>query len=79
VIAAAEAGPAEIVEHERSGLLVEPGRPDLLADAICRLLADAPLRERLVRGGLERARTFTADVTANRFAGLIDDVSRVHR
>jgi glycosyltransferase involved in cell wall biosynthesis len=44
-------GVAELVEHEVSGLLVRPARPDLLAGALARLLADAELRQRLGREG----------------------------
>jgi glycosyltransferase involved in cell wall biosynthesis len=40
-------GIPEIVEHEKTGLLVEPEDVQALADAISRLLEDEPLRTRL--------------------------------
>ena len=46
-----------------AAVLVEPGRPDALADGIQRALAD---RERLVAAGLERARRFSWTETARR-------------
>lgn len=51
VVATAIAGVPELVEHERSGLLVPPARADLLAAALARLLADDALRDRLGREG----------------------------
>lgn len=41
------AGPADIIEDGRNGCLVPVEDPDALARAMKRLLADAPLRERL--------------------------------
>ena len=40
-------GVVEAVEHERSGLLFEPGNPEALADALARLASDDALRLRL--------------------------------
>jgi glycosyltransferase involved in cell wall biosynthesis len=44
-----------LAEHEREGLLVEPGDIDGLAAALERLCADEPLRQRLGRAALDRA------------------------
>jgi glycosyltransferase involved in cell wall biosynthesis len=44
----------EVVERERSGVLVPPADAQALAQAIVRLSADAALRERLGRAGSER-------------------------
>ncbi len=38
-------GIPELVENERTGLLVAPGRVDVLVDALARLVADPELRE----------------------------------
>ncbi len=51
VLASAAAGPAWLIEEGRSGRLVRPGNPALLAQAIRELLADADLRRRLGEGG----------------------------
>jgi colanic acid/amylovoran biosynthesis glycosyltransferase len=48
------AGIPELVEHERSGFLVAPGRPDALADQLERLIADPDLAERLGEAGREK-------------------------
>jgi glycosyltransferase involved in cell wall biosynthesis len=47
VIASNVGGPAEIIEHERSGLLVPPRDPAALAAAIGRLIAEPGLRAAL--------------------------------
>lgn len=43
------AGVPRLIEHEQNGLLVEPNDEAALTDALGRLLADAPLRERLAQ------------------------------
>jgi glycosyltransferase involved in cell wall biosynthesis len=47
---------AEILDHERTGLLVPAGYPDALAEALGRLLDDPPLRERLGNAALQHVR-----------------------
>jgi phosphatidyl-myo-inositol dimannoside synthase len=47
VIAAAEKGAVDVVEHERTGLLIPYGDVVGLRAAMLRLLEDAPLRERI--------------------------------
>jgi glycosyltransferase involved in cell wall biosynthesis len=44
----------EQVRQEIDGLLVDPGRPDEISDAIVRILQDASLAERLGLAGRER-------------------------
>lgn len=44
----------EIVEHERSGLLIPPQSADALGEAVVRLLSDKELGMRLVAGGRQR-------------------------
>jgi len=51
VIAAAERGAVDVVEHEHTGLLVRYGDVVALEKSIRRLLADPVLRERLIRNG----------------------------
>jgi glycosyltransferase involved in cell wall biosynthesis len=38
----------ELIKHEETGLLVSPGNPEALADAILRLLEDESLRNRII-------------------------------
>ena len=56
VVAARVGGVPEIVEHERSGLLVEPGSPAALAAALERLAVDPVLRRQLGHAAARRVR-----------------------
>jgi len=51
VVASAVGGIPEMVEDGETGLLVIPHHPDMLADAIVRLLTDHPLADTLARAG----------------------------
>jgi phosphatidylinositol alpha-1,6-mannosyltransferase len=67
--------PEEVVLHEQTGLIVDPGQRDNVLAAILRLADDADLRNRLGEAGLARARTwFTEQAFQRRFldaAGLL--------
>jgi glycosyltransferase involved in cell wall biosynthesis len=45
---------ADVIRHERDGLLVRCGDIDGLADALARLIQDADLRDRLGTAGRNR-------------------------
>jgi glycosyltransferase involved in cell wall biosynthesis len=51
VIGAGGTGIPDVVRHEENGLLIEPGDPDALADALVRILSDSGLAERLGAAG----------------------------
>jgi colanic acid/amylovoran biosynthesis glycosyltransferase len=53
VVATDVMGVRELVEHEGNGLLIRPGRSDLLADAVERLIVDPDWRRRLGAAGRE--------------------------
>ncbi|MEL6980893.1 MAG: glycosyltransferase family 4 protein [Actinomycetota bacterium] len=57
VVASRLPGLTDMVDEDVSGLLVEPGQVDALADALIRILTDPALVERLGRGAHERAST----------------------
>jgi glycosyltransferase involved in cell wall biosynthesis len=57
VVATGVMGVPELVEDGRSGLVVPPGRPDALADALAQLLDDPALRSELGRAARERVRS----------------------
>jgi glycosyltransferase involved in cell wall biosynthesis len=62
VIVSAIAGPAEIVDHGRTGLHFEPGNPDDLANAIEKLWKDPELCQLMGRAGREKVdREYSAD------------------
>jgi glycosyltransferase involved in cell wall biosynthesis len=70
-------GIVDVIEHEQTGLLFEPGEADGLAAALERVLSDAALAARLGRGARERAERdfeWTSSVQSYRalFAGLAE-------
>jgi glycosyltransferase involved in cell wall biosynthesis len=58
VVATAVGGIPEGVSDGVEGLLVPPGRPDLLAEALAALVRDQPLRERMSQAAWQRADYF---------------------
>jgi glycosyltransferase involved in cell wall biosynthesis len=54
VVTSRLAGIAELVDHDVNGLLLAPGRADVIVDALARLAADPELRARWGRAGRER-------------------------
>jgi glycosyltransferase involved in cell wall biosynthesis len=74
LVATAVGGLPEAIENERSGLLVAPRRPDLLAAAIVRLLSDAGLRERLAASAATRLARHSMEEISGRFAELYDSL-----
>ncbi|CAB1075704.1 Glycosyl transferase, group 1 family protein [Olavius algarvensis Delta 1 endosymbiont] len=54
VVATRISGIPELVEHERTGLLVPPGRPAKLAQSMLRLLTDEALRNRCIAAGKQK-------------------------
>jgi glycosyltransferase involved in cell wall biosynthesis len=66
VIATAVGGIPEVLEHERTGLLIEPPpRPEPLAKALGPLLEEPERRRRLAEAAKER---FEEEFTAERWA-----------
>jgi glycosyltransferase involved in cell wall biosynthesis len=57
VVASDSGGPAEIVEHGRSGLLFPTGDAEALANAVLRVLDNTALADRLADGGRRRVRS----------------------
>jgi glycosyltransferase involved in cell wall biosynthesis len=56
VVATTVSGIPELVEHEKTGLLVPPDDPSAMADAFRRLLTDQELRSRVIPEGETRVR-----------------------
>ncbi|WP_131195172.1 glycosyltransferase family 4 protein [Lichenihabitans psoromatis] len=66
-------GVAELIEHDRNGLLVPPDQPEALADAIHRLIRDPSIRRRLGdAGGRRVAADFDARTSLSALAALFD-------
>lgn len=62
-------GIPEVIEDGTTGLLVPPEDPVALAEALCRLLQDSQLRQRLGAAGLE---AFRSRFSAARMAELVE-------
>ncbi len=69
-VAITAGGTPEAVEHERNGLLVPPGDPDALADAVERLIRQPELAERFGRAGASDVRERWS------FAAYVDRLER---
>ena len=76
VVASAVGGVTEVVVHDETGLLVEPGDPDALAGAIVTLLADPARAVRLGAAGRRRAETDLGwDQHVDAYDALLRDVA----
>jgi rhamnosyl/mannosyltransferase len=66
-------GTSWVNQHEQTGLVVPPGDPKALANALMRLLGDRELAKRYGEAGRERmAKEFTQDL-------MVDRVDRAYR
>jgi D-inositol-3-phosphate glycosyltransferase len=75
VVAAAVGGLRSIVEHGRTGFLVDGADPAYFAAYVDEILGHPPLAAELGRAAAERARTFTWSVTAGRLRRLYADLA----
>jgi glycosyltransferase involved in cell wall biosynthesis len=71
VVTTSAGGTAELVQHERNGLLCPPGEPPAIAAALCRLLDDGELRARF--GSAARA-TVEDDYDVDAAAGQLEEL-----
>lgn len=79
VLAVDAGGPAEIVEHARTGMLARSGAPEDLADALEPMLDSAELRDQLGRAGRERFASEYSDVVMRRrFFAMIEEIGAAH-
>lgn len=67
-------GPAEIIEHDSTGLLTPVGDAAALAAALHRVLSDGALADRLRVAGAQRAQAFSDQVVAARYGALFQRV-----
>lgn len=80
VVATRVGGTPELVEHEKTGLLVAPGNSEELADAIRRLLADAELRRRFGAEGRAKAlERYAPRVVAEKTLAVYNDICQRER
>ena len=75
IVATNVGGVAEIVEHERSGLLVEPGNAEALADAVASLLNDRTKAEAFASEARRKVeRDFSLEKHAEKMMALYGEV-----
>ena len=75
VVAVDSGGPAEFVEHGRTGMLAPSGEPAALADALEPLLDSAQLRAQMGRAGEERfLEEFTDAAMCRRLFGQLESL-----
>lgn len=72
VVGSASGGIPDLVDPGRNGLLVPPGEPNRLADALVRVLSDDALAKRLAEGAREDARQY--EWTAERYADAMREL-----
>ena len=74
VVGARAGGIPDVVADGETGFLVDPDRPEEIADALVRILSDRALAERLGEGGRARsaAWTYTPEEYADRVAELVE-------
>jgi glycosyltransferase involved in cell wall biosynthesis len=76
VVAPRITGIPELVEDGVTGLLVTPGRADLVRDALHRLATDAGLRDRLGRAGIDTVRErHSPQLAAERLVPLLREAT----
>lgn len=78
VVASAVGGVTEMIEHERTGLLVPPHDAPALADAISRLLTDHPLADTVARAGHDLAHArFSLEAMVGSIAAIYEQGAAV--
>jgi rhamnosyl/mannosyltransferase len=77
VVGSRVGGIPDLVEDGRNGILVEPGDPDALAEALARVLTDHELAERLGAGAAASAGRWTVspEEFASRLRVLVERVT----
>ncbi|MDP8903759.1 MAG: glycosyltransferase family 4 protein [Chloroflexota bacterium] len=78
VVASAVGGVTEMIEHERTGLLVPPHDPIALSDAISRLLINHPLADTLARAGHDLAHSrFSVEAMASAVGAIYEQGAQI--
>jgi glycosyltransferase involved in cell wall biosynthesis len=74
VIASRTGGLAEIIEHERTGWLVQPGSPTALAEAIAYACAAGERLEMMGEAARQRAQGFSTDILTAKTEAFYDQL-----
>lgn len=73
VIASRVGGIPEYVQDDESGLLFESKNPKDLADKVRTIISNAPLRNKLIQGGIEHAKKFSWDILGPQYLALYNE------
>ena len=76
VIGTNTGGIPDIIDHNSNGLLVEPGNPQELADAIVKISQDEELKQHFIAQGQEKLKLFDINYTANQYVDIYEKVLR---
>jgi len=80
VVATNVGGVAELVEHEETGLLAQPGNVQEIAQLLERALVDQPLRQTITANAWERvARDHDADKNAFVLASVFAELLKLRK
>jgi glycosyltransferase involved in cell wall biosynthesis len=71
VVTTRVSGIPSLITHETNGLLVDQTTAGSIADALARLVRDAPLRQRLIEQGYQTARGLTLESQAARMMAVV--------
>jgi glycosyltransferase involved in cell wall biosynthesis len=71
VVTTRVSGIPSLITHELNGLLMEDNSGGAVADAVTRLVTDAPLRQRLIANGYETARGRTLEAQAAKMMAVV--------
>jgi glycosyltransferase involved in cell wall biosynthesis len=67
-----------LIAHDKTGLIVEPRRPDLLAAAMKRMVGDSQLRWRLAEAAFDRVKDMSWRCTANKTVDSYERAMKSH-
>jgi glycosyltransferase involved in cell wall biosynthesis len=73
VVTTRVSGIPSLITHEVNGLLIEDNSGASVADAVARVVTDAPLRQRLIANGYETARGRTLEAQAAKMMAEVSD------
>ncbi|OQA04102.1 MAG: D-inositol 3-phosphate glycosyltransferase [bacterium ADurb.Bin400] len=76
IVATRVGGVVDVVEHNKTGLLVEPRKPHALALAINKIFSHPDLASEFVRNSRHRVKTFDWSQTVTRFEDVYNKLSR---
>ena len=79
VIASNEGGPLDVIESGSDGILITPGSPDLLAQAVIHLLENPELRNRLGTNGARKAENYSIESHTRAVLDALEPVTRHRR